>query len=441
MKGRKWLAISLAVSMAFAMSGCAKQVEDEKLVIKINGKNETVLYTGTVNDQKPDGDATFTSEDKSWSGEGTFSDGDFQKGTVKGYPMDVKIGDDSYDGTYTGAADASGLTGDGKFEASDYDLSYDGSWKSSEMADKGAVTNFPVSLTLTNTVYSGDYSGDVKDGKPDGTGDFSFDDGESQVSYSGGWSNGEPAGEGELTDNDYNLKRYADGDSIYTGSYEGATTDGLPTNGTFSCSDDGEGDPYTYTGEWANGTFNGVGTLTATIDGLDNDYTGNYEDGYWNPTTAQVMKSFGTYPKMSYNVSDANMKFIDANPDIFPYVPEQNKVDWNSFIDSGITYRQYIKNPSNYNSKLMKTPVLYVVQVTEYNLGTKNSEPYTEIIGQNLNNIEDEEVYYCFYPGDLTTLYRGSKVRFVGLPLDNSTYEDTSNGQTNCIVMLMSGIS
>ena len=52
-----------------------------------------------------------------------------------------------------------------------------------------------------------------------------------------------------------------------------------------------------------------------------------------------------------------------------------------------------------------------------------------------------DNVYYVYYLGKLDNVYENSKIKYIGLPLDYSSYENIGGGTTKCIVMLMSGLS
>ena len=79
--------------------------------------------------------------------------------------------------------------------------------------------------------------------------------------------------------------------------------------------------------------------------------------------------------------------------------------------------------------KLFVLPSVYVLQILEEEI--YEGDYITEV------NVIDEEgdQYYILYYGELTDVYEDDTISVVGLPLGNSSFENTDGGQTLVIVI------
>lgn len=128
-----------------------------------------------------------------------------------------------------------------------------------------------------------------------------------------------------------------------------------------------------------------------------------------------------------YELNDKAADFLTEYDELFPC---ENLEDIDTeLIDDSITKRQIQKNDSKFGDKLFVLPSVYVLQILEEEI--YEGDYITEV------NVIDEEgdQYYIIYYGELTDVYEDDTVSVVGLPLGNSSFENTDGGQTLVIVI------
>lgn len=170
-------------------------------------------------------------------------------------------------------------------------------------------------VTFNGKERTGTYVGGGKDGVPDGQGTFTSADNLPALSYTGGWKDGAPSGSGTLKDEKLaiHIDSEVQGPSDRTGAFEGETLDGVPNGrGTYVSQNDA-GIPWTYTGEFANGTFHGYGTMY--WETLRLSRAGRFINGEYNPTWSQLMLNMANLE--GFAVFDSSLDFMTDHEDIF----------------------------------------------------------------------------------------------------------------------------
>ena len=357
-------------------------------------------------------------------------------GKVENKQMDVTIQNETYSGTYTGDTESKKPSGEGEFsgQSDGNQIKYTGEWTDGAPSGKGKVENLPVKITITKTEYEGNYTGDTVDGKPDGTGDFKYEKDDVKVSYSGSWSKGNMSGDGKLEDSDFTIWFPKSKDKASKGAFSGDTKDGHPSKGSYT-GINSEGEKYTYTGEWANDTWEGQGKRDFENSEI-NDAIGTFKNGSFTPTLRELMVSLGTWKIIPFTLSDTNGAFIDKNEDLF--IQSKQKGNSADAADTSISYKQYIKQPEAYEGKLMITSNQQVLQIGETKGDSYPGGVLTQMLTLDSENYED--YYVAYYCGSLKDIYQDSQVVMVGLPIASTYFDNTSGGQTNCVVLLLTGL-
>lgn len=438
MRNSKWGLLIAATSLTL-FAGCSSSVQNKNMAVQMNGEDVEIVYTGGTSKQKPNGEGEFTAvtDNQSWNGSGTFEDGILSAGTVSSYPLSLENLNGDCEGLYSGDITGGQVTGNGKFESNDRDwnLVYEGEWQDGKPGGTGKVTNLPIAVDITKTEYKGLYTGDTKDGKADGEGEFLYEKDDVTIKYSGHWAGGKMSGEGTLEDNDFAVY-FKDMDHPRIGTYTGTTKDGEALEGTFTAINS-DGEEYSYTGEWKNNLWDGYGERSWK-DNLYRSDIGHYEGGEFKPSIAEWIASVGTAKDIKFGLTDANVDYINAHPEYF-HREEGTEINLQEAVNKDLQYKMFIKSPSQYSEALMATTRQHVVQIEEYEDEEVPGGVVTFMITQDASSYDN--VYYVYYLGKLDNVYENSKIKYIGLPLDYSSYENIGGGTTKCIVMLMSGLS
>lgn len=209
-----------------------------------------------------------------------------------------------------------------------------------------------------------------------------------------------------------------------TGTFSGTLVDGVPSGeGTFK-SQNSEGETWTYSGNFENGTFNGQGTTVWP----DYEQSGTYTDGLFTPTKREFFAhaSYGHYGH--YKLTDDAIAYLDAHPDFFPATTEETISAVKNAVDSSITYPMLTKSVANNSSALIHIDNVTVGQIFE-----------SVFVGHTLTSAllidSDYNYYQLVYDGALPDVLENDVVTVDALPIASSHFDNIGGGITNVIVV------
>lgn len=206
----------------------------------------------------------------------------------------------------------------------------------------------------------------------------------------------------------------------------GEVLDGLPNGqGKFE-SETSDGLKWYYEGEFKEGLFDGYGK-TVWESGVVNE--GEYDEGEFTPTIAELTKALGTIWNTEFSVSKDNMEYLTEHKRYFPAKSEAYLVDAQWDIDNELTYKQMIKTLRGYEGKLFSCDEAIVVQVTER---VYFGYTVTRLIAVD----NDRNVYYIACYDSLDDVLGESEISFFGLPVDTVSYENVGGGTTNAVMII-----
>jgi len=167
----------IGTCISFCFVGCTKEVTDEEITLNLSLLEQTTYtgkYTGTIDNDIPNGKGKFVSQDESfgnWYYEGDFIDGHFS-GEGK---LVIEESKKSYEGTFNNDELSSGK------EFINNIIKYDGEFKGYEFNGKGKYYGLDGIL---------EYDGEYKNGKRNGYGKIYDKDG--SLLYEGEFEYGAP---------------------------------------------------------------------------------------------------------------------------------------------------------------------------------------------------------------------------------------------------------
>lgn len=440
MKKRRNVSIGILILSMLVLAGCSKQVENKEISLTIGEESFEGIYTGTMEGGIPNGNATFTACDDKKEALWTYT-GIFEKGLLKGecmledFPVTVSFDQNEYRGTYSGSGIDGLPDGEGTFisQTEETLLSYTGSFSQGIISGDGKVENMSFVLAIENEEYQGNYTGDVTDGKPYGNGIFEYDEENIQIKYEGEWEDGKLFGEGKL-DNNVMCIHFEEVDRV--GKFNGNTKNGIPNGeGKFEATTDDD-ISYTYTGNWKNGKWDGYGEHVYEENDLGLlSQKGTFTENKFTPTLGELMGYLSVFEGRYYQVTQEKMEFIDKNRELFL---NRQVYDFSDLVDEELTYEKYTKKSYAYVSSFMKLDTLAVNQIFESNSNFSPNGIITELYCYNINNVE--QIYYICYFDELPDVYEGTKIKMIGVPVSVGYYDNIGGGQTNCIFALGSKI-
>ena len=283
-----------------------------------------------------------------------------------------------------------------------------------------AVSGQKIQVSFFGQKRTGTYNGKLQNNMPHGSGQFTSTDGLPLIEYDGDWSYGNPAGDGNLHAKAYYI-HFGDPKGSYdrVGEYRGETVDGIPSGyGSYS-SANASGTPWTYTGAFENGKFNGFGT----IEWFGNKaiyHTGNYVDGIFTPTYAQFVFSYGY--DCGFHPCPLSMDFIERNNNYFTSRSSgtpmsRDIVSWNLW--------DFKRDRSNYTQKFVELRDLTVEQVLR---DDQLNRQYELVILSDADTL-----YYGFFDG-WGNVSEGTRIRSIYVvPLEWGSYDNVDGDAMDAV--------
>lgn len=213
---------------------------------------------------------------------------------------------------------------------------------------------------------------------------------------------------------------YGERDGIYSGDIVEGIPDGY---GKFETKND-EGTSWVYEGYFSAGIFEGEGRTEWENGQVQ---TGMYHEGIWVASELGLLEFMESCNEIS--VSEEARSFIKENAELFP-ADSIEKVQ--NLVDENITYKMVTKEPAKYGNQIMKISDVYVVQINTENIYPEYDDKYTYVT--LLDN--DLNVYQCYTIGEVPNIYKGDVIETIyGVPVGNNSYESTSGGFVNSVVI------
>ena len=441
------------------LCACSKEVENQATSVLLNNEEIMGSFTGTLNSGKADGIGKFKPDDAGWVYEGNFEIGQLiGNGTISSYDCDAnicgekvfglfdgtiedfKLKEGSFklkdggeyngqfaDGNPVGEAEAVNLSVKYIIDENEVSGCYTGKLLDGEPSGEGHLSADAISIDFLEEKLCGSYEGEVVDGKPSGNGKFVCED-DVLFEYDGLWNNGKMAGKGYLSTDIYTIK-FSGVDRV--GTYEGETLDGLASGEGVFTAVSSEGNKYTYTGEFANGTYNGVGERSFE-DNIYSPAKGHYVDGEFAPTKLELVSYIGGVKDfVNYNMNEAANNFFEEHEDFF--IAEDTKA-LDEFTNKEITINELYKSPDKFGGELVKLNKLKIIQIREEELAG-----YT--VTWFIANDSKYNTVFVLALGELPNIYTGNRVNVTGLPVGLAAYSNRMGGQTNACAIIASSVS
>ncbi|MEN6635430.1 MAG: hypothetical protein ABFC56_06245 [Clostridiaceae bacterium] len=376
--------------LLFLIACAPKQVENKSIDVLLNGVSTKCLYTGAYQFKPTDvGEYKFSTGEEEWIFIGEAGEKSaLANGSVEDMPYSFKHDGEKYETFYTGEVE------------------------NLKPINAILIKDYHFVLQYDDRVLEGIYNGYLLNEKPEGQGEFNFEDKEDYFVYRGNWKAGEISGDGELECNFY-VVHFSYADRI--GEYKGETTKGIAKgNGSFTAIN-GDGLKYTYIGAWENGLFEGKGRCEFD-DETSWIQDGNFSKGDYKPSVADLFVTMGSAKDSKFKISTTEYEFIEAHESYFTGKVQEIG---DEFIDNSFKYEEFSKNPNAFELSIIRQNGLYVIQVFEY-------EGYGHDFVQILANDSKYRVYYIYLIGKASNIVEGSRIQFVGLPVDYFTYKSVS---------------
>lgn len=438
--------VLLIVSLIILCTGCGAQpvnVQNKDISLELVNGDQAICYSGMVQGNKLIGKGTYVllSGDTEWVYEGECANRNFVgDGVADGMPLYLKIDGVRYKGKYNGMLSEGILCGTGTFFADEVGFKCVGNFENGELcAEKPySVENATVEIEFQGRKYVGQYSGEMTRGKPSGEGNFGSDFEENYFEYKGSWNDDGALLDGYLKTSSFDVD-FTDvvRNGVFEGEIKNSTANG---NGTFS-STNGEGIDYTYSGEWKNGKFEGIGEIKYDAE---NYYQrkGHFSDGQFTPDFKDLITTLGTAEPM-FTATKQQLEYADKYSNFADDMEFKSRTEYykffNEFVDKEMTYKQYIRNPESYadTGKMMYLDNYKVVQVVEKNDLLGFDEPISWMIIQDSRG---EHVCWVLLRGDADRILEGIRLNVWGYPISASHYMSTSGVTINCIYLVGSAI-
>lgn len=396
------------------LSGCGES--DASLELSTPTGTVRGTYAGGEEDGLPQGEGVFTSEN-GWVFEGSFAAGAFGAGSVSNYPAP------NFNGSYTGAVDA--LVPQGKGRLVSETGRFDGSFEAG-LPHTGSAENYPCIVSFSDERIEGLYTGALEAGLPQGEGSFTATIPGRSLSYEGSFAAGSAAGEGVLSDDGFML----DGQR---GLYEGSVLDGKPHGKGSLTARTVENIDFTYTGEWADGLYDGEGELIYD-SALYYERRGRFTEGEFTPDPFELLAALGSREPF-FHLNATQEAFIAEYPELMDAareVPHYMTADYRFLWDQTLTYAKYMEDPSLYEEEWLLFYNYVILQSREVELA--DGSPCTIILACN-TLYKEPAVFYLFgESGNLTSL---RYMTAYGIALGTTHYTSATGEQLEAVAALL----
>ena len=156
-------------------------------------------------------------------------------------------------------------------------------------------------------------------------------------------------------------KDYDDAGELYTfeveGQYSGQILNDVPDGqGTFICQK-GDGNSWTYSGEFKNGVFNGKGETTWSDTKWKE--AGTYTDGLFTPNTFEMFDSLSASEVAPYTISEQNQEFMESHLELFPAETEAAQQTMSSLIQEDLTLSHDEQDIKRIGRDALPMPIRY----------------------------------------------------------------------------------
>lgn len=142
-------------------------------------------------------------------------------------------------------------------------------------------------------------------------------------------------------------------------------------------------------------------------------------------TVLDIYKALEDYEVVPYVLNDKASQFLEEHEDCFPSTSYEQIA---GLVDTSIEYKHIEKSADQYGDKLMELPELYVMSISEEDIGDGNK--FTEIETTDANN----HYFYILYNGQLDDIFKEDIIKADILPLGISSYDNVSGGTTITLV-------
>ena len=218
------------------------------------------------------------------------------------------------------------------------------------------------------------------------------------------------------------------GEITRTGVYSGQLVKGIPEGeGTFKAIND-QGESWSYTGEFSEGTFSGYGKVEWN-NGLCEE--GTYTNGAYTPLEDELFCVVGTRSQAPFTITENNRRFIRENKDIFN---SEKTFDYEALIDYSITPAMMKDNIENVEENLYCCIEASVEEIYENSM-------YGHSIAFVLARDYEGYLYVLVYDGELEDVVEQGIVTFTGLPVANSCFENNYGEISDAIVIVAADIT
>ena len=170
----------LLILPAVLLAGCS--VKEQETEITVFGNPMTAVYTGKVKRKVPNKEGSAVLSDDA-AVEGIFADGVFVSGTADEVPYSTTFNTQTITGTYSGEVAETLPSGSGSFESDTF--KYEGTWTGGTPDGTGTMTADQFSVGTGDSAVAGSYSGGVNQGLAEGTGTFTYQEGNSEIELTG----------------------------------------------------------------------------------------------------------------------------------------------------------------------------------------------------------------------------------------------------------------
>ena len=178
--GLRMKRLLLLILPAVLLAGCS--VKEQETEITVFGSPMTAVYTGKVKRKVPNKEGSAViSEDAAV--EGIFADGVFVSGTADEVPYSTTYNTQAVTGTYSGEVAETLPSGSGSFESDTF--RYEGTWTGGKPDGTGTIATDQFSIDSKDGALTGSYSGTVDKGLAEGTGTFTYKDGNNEIEMAG----------------------------------------------------------------------------------------------------------------------------------------------------------------------------------------------------------------------------------------------------------------